>query len=105
MGEIEMVQPILKVWNVYTQAAEQPKCAAKFLCEINRRERVAPNKSAGVVKAASYAASWTLSKASQEIYWKLYHAVNAGSMGADCEKSYPNTNCVLRDRIFSHNEL
>ena len=42
--EIEMVQPILKVWNVYTQAAEQHKCAAKFLCEINRRERVAPNK-------------------------------------------------------------
>ena len=85
----------------------------------------------GVVKAASYAASWTLSKASQETYWKLYHvsieqifsrysifimfivtdltdswqAINAGSMGADCEKSYPNTNCVLRDRIFSHNEL
>ena len=27
----------------------------------------------GVVKAASYAASWTLSKASQETYWKLYH--------------------------------
>ena len=80
------------------------------------------------MKAASYAASWTLSKASQETYWKLYHvsieqtfsrcsiftmfivivicqAINAGSMGADCEKSYPNTNCVLRDRIFSHNEL
>ena len=27
----------------------------------------------GVVKAASYAASWTMSKASTEIYWKLYH--------------------------------
>ena len=32
-----------------------------FLCRI------------GVVKAASYAASWTLSKASQEKYWKFYH--------------------------------
>jgi len=103
--EAEVVQPVLKVWTVYSQAADQPKCATQFLCEINRKERSVENKKVGVVKAASYAASWTLSKASQETYWKLYHAINAGSMGADCEKSYPNTNCVLRDRIFSHNEL
>merc|ERR1712241_728699 len=97
-GKVELVSGII-------EAADQPKCATQFLCEINRKERSVENKKVGVVKAASYAASWTLSKASQETYWKLYHAINAGSMGADCEKSYPNTNCVLRDRIFSHNEL
>ena len=42
--EAEMVHPILKVWNVYTQAAEQPKCASKFLCEINRLEKASENK-------------------------------------------------------------
>jgi len=104
--EAEMVHPILKVWNVYTQAAEQPKCASKFLCEINRLEKASENKRVGVVKAASYAASWTLSKASQEMYWKYYHAVNAGSMGADCESSYPNPNCKLNlNGQISHNEL
>jgi len=103
--EIEMIQPILKVWQVYSQAADQPECSAKFLCEINRLEKLAPQKRIGVVKAASYAASWTLSKASQEKYWKFYHAVNAGSMGADCEASYPNKNCVLGKFGVSHNEL
>merc|ERR1712241_348450 len=71
--EAEVVQPVLKVWTVYSQAADQPKCATQFLCEINRKERSVENKKVGVVKAASYAASWTLSKASQETYWKLYH--------------------------------
>ena len=42
--EAEMVHPILKVWNVYLQAADQPKCASKFLCEINRLEKVSENK-------------------------------------------------------------
>ena len=32
-------------------------------------------------------------------------AVNAGSMGADCEASYPNKNCVLGKLGVSHNEL
>jgi len=103
--DTELVEPVIRVWHVYTQAAEQPKCAAKFLCEINRQERKSETKKVGVVKAASYAASWTMSKASTEIYWKLYHAVNAGSMGADCEASYPSTNCVLRDRLIDHSEL
>jgi len=103
--EIEIIQPTLKVWQVYSQAADQPECSAKFLCEINRLEKLAPQKRIGVVKAASYAASWTLSKASQEKYWKFYHAVNAGSMGADCEASYPNKNCVLGKLGVSHNEL
>jgi len=103
--ETELVEPVLKVWHVYTQAAELPKCAAKFLCEINSKERKSEAKKVGVVKAASYAASWTMSKASTEIYWKLYHAVNAGSAGADCDKSYPSTNCVLRERLIDHSEL
>ena len=42
--EAEMVHPILKVWNVYLQAADQPKCASKFLCEINKLEKVSENK-------------------------------------------------------------
>ena len=42
--EAEMVHPILKVWNVYLQAADQPKCASKFLCEINRLDKVSENK-------------------------------------------------------------
>ena len=42
--EAEMVHPILKVWNVYLQAADQPKCASKFLCEINRLEKISENK-------------------------------------------------------------
>ena len=59
-----------------------------------------------MVKAASYAAAWTLSKGSQEQYWKLYHAVNAGVLGADCEASYPNTSCSLRSGPqLTHNEL
>jgi len=103
--ESELVEPVLKVWHVYTQAAELPKCAAKFLCEINSKEKKSEAKKVGVVKAASYAASWTMSKASTEIYWKLYHAVNAGSAGADCDKSYPSTNCVLRERLLDHSEL
>jgi len=104
--EAEMVHPILKVWNVYLQAADQPKCASKFLCEINRLEKVSENKRVGVVKAASYGASWTLSKSSQEMYWKYYHAVNAGSMGADCEASYPTPNCKLNlNGQISHIEL
>ena len=37
--DTEVVEPVLKVWHVYTQAAEQPKCAVKFLCEINSKER------------------------------------------------------------------
>ena len=40
----EVVEPVIKVWHVYTQAAEQPKCAAKFLCEINSKERKSQSK-------------------------------------------------------------
>ena len=42
--DTEVVEPVLKVWHVYTQAAEQPKCAAKFLCEINSQERKSDTK-------------------------------------------------------------
>ena len=42
--DTELVEPVIRVWHVYTQAAEQPKCAAKFLCEINRKERKSETK-------------------------------------------------------------
>ena len=42
--EAEVVQPVLKVWTVYSQAADQPKCATQFLCKINRKERSVENK-------------------------------------------------------------
>ena len=67
-----------------------------------------------VTRAASLAAGWTLSKAgfsnsksSQDKYWKLHHAVEAGYKGADCSATYPDKSCELKRRNVqtSHNEL
>eukprot|EP00092_Neocalanus_flemingeri_P023421 GFUD01025393.1.p1 GENE.GFUD01025393.1~~GFUD01025393.1.p1 ORF type:complete len:575 (+),score=189.06 GFUD01025393.1:233-1957(+) len=105
MIDSELVSPVQTVWDVYTQAASQPQCAEQFMCSLNQREKKSNQGQTrqAVVKGASLAAGWTLSRASQEVYWSLYNAVMAGSKGADCLASYPSKRdtCKLADRQVS----
>jgi len=114
MIDSELVSPVQRVWDVYSQAASKPQCAEKFLCLLNMKEKKSKEGQTrlAVVKGASLAAGWTLSQARQEVYWSMYNAVMAGSKGADCEASYPSTrdSCKLVDKQTSqvntaHEEL
>jgi len=109
----EFVSPIQKVWEVYLQAASQPECSEQFLCLLNMKEKKSKQGQTrqAVVNGASLAASWSLSRASQEVYMSLHNAVMAGSKGADCMASYPSSKnkCKLIERKKSlkskHTEL
>ena len=35
MIQSEVLGPVKKVWEVYSQASANQRCAAKFLCQIN----------------------------------------------------------------------
>jgi len=113
MIDSELVSPVQMVWEVYRQAASQPHCAEQFMCSLNMREKKSKQGQTrqAVVKGASLAAGWTLSHASQEVYWSLYNAVMAGSKGADCLASYPSARdtCKLADKkpskLNAHVEL
>ena len=37
--EAEVLVPVQRVWEAYSQAAQREDCAAKFLCEINQGAR------------------------------------------------------------------
>merc|ERR1719510_1112930 len=113
----ELLGPVKKVWEVYSQASRNQRCAAKFLCQVNEGAKKDGGARQSVIRAASLAAGWTLSKASigtwtkskssQENYWNLHHAVEAGYKGADCSASYPDETCKLTTKIglTQHNEL
>merc|ERR1719219_1503280 len=117
MIQSEVLVPVKLVWEVYSQASADQKCAAKFLCHVNEGAKKDGQTRQSVIRAASLAASWTLSKASigtwtnskssQDNYWKLHHAVEAGYKGADCSASYPDKSCTLTRNIgqTEHNEL
>jgi len=102
MIDSELVSPVQMVWEVYRQAASQPLCAEQFICLLNMKEKKSKQGQTrlAVVKGASLAAGWTLSHASQEVYWSLYNAVMAGSKGADCLASYPSARdtCKLAEK-------
>jgi len=112
--QAELLLPVQQVWEAYSQAADNQHCAAKFLCTINEGAAKEGGARRSVIRAASLAAGWTLSKAgfgnsksSQDKYWKLHHAVEAGYKGADCSASYPDKSCLLKSKVVqtSHNEL
>merc|ERR1719219_3333358 len=117
MIQSEVLVPVKLVWEAYTQASGNQQCAAKFLCQVNEGAKKDGQTRQSVVRAASLAASWTLSKASigtwtksknsQDTYWNLHHAVEAGYKGADCSASYPDATCSLTRNIgqTEHNEL
>jgi len=39
MIDSELVSPVQRVWDVYSQAASKPQCAEKFLCLLNMKEK------------------------------------------------------------------
>jgi len=102
MIDSELISPVQTVWDVYRQAASQPQCSEQFMCILNQREKKSGQGQTrqAVVVGASLASSWTLSHATQSVYWSLYNAVMAGSKGADCLASYPSArdSCNLADR-------
>ena len=98
----EVLVPVKKVWEVYSQASRNTQCAAKFLCQVNEEAKTEGGarwvenvdnsdceisllllSRQSVTRAASLAAGWTLSKASigswtkskssQDNYWNLHH--------------------------------
>jgi len=114
----EVVGPAQLVWSAYSQASQDHHCAAKLLCQVNEEAKKEGSARQTVIRAASLAAGWTLSKASigswtnskktQDKFWSLQHAVEAGYKGADCSASYPDNNyCQLgrRTNPANHNEL
>merc|ERR1712241_525040 len=113
----EVLVPVKMVWEAYSQASRNQQCAAKFLCQVNEGAKKDSRTRQSVIRGASLAASWTLSKvsvgswtnskSSQDNYWKLHHAVEAGYKGADCSASYPDQSCTLTRNIgqTEHNEL
>merc|ERR550539_2085602 len=117
MIQFEVLVPVKKVWEVYSQASGNQRCAAKFLCQVNEGAKKEGGARQSVIRAASLAAGWTLSKASistwtnskssQDTYWSLHHAVEAGYKGAYCTASYPDESCRLTTNIgqAEHNEL
>jgi len=102
MIDSELISPVQTVWAVYIQAVSQPQCSEQFMCILNQRVKKSSQGQTrqAVVVGASLAASWTLSHATQSVYWSLYNAVMAGSKGADCLASYPSArdSCKLADR-------
>ena len=39
MIQSEVLVPVKKVWEVYSQASHNPQCAAKFLCQVNEEAK------------------------------------------------------------------
>ena len=88
MIQSEVLVPVKKVWEVYSQASRNQRCAAKFLCQVNEGAKKDGGARQSVIRAASLAAGWTLSKASigtwtnskssQDNYWSLHHVNIAG---------------------------
>merc|ERR1712241_1018645 len=58
----EVLVPVKKVWEVYSQASHNPQCAAKFLCQVNEEAKTEGGARQSVTRAASLAAGWTLSR-------------------------------------------
>jgi len=89
----ELVSPVQEVWGVYravSQDHSKRHCGEHLLCQVNRREATSqkgPTRVA-VLKSASMACAWALSKDDMRLYTGLQQAVQSGSGGRDCDKTY-----------------
>jgi len=90
----EVVEPVQQVWGVYravTQERSKSHCGQHLLCEVNRREagsKQGPTRVA-VLKSASMACAWALSKDDVKKYTGLQQSVQVGSLGQNCNQTYP----------------
>jgi hypothetical protein len=109
---LEVIEPVLKVYRAYRHAIETPHCDRYILCEVNSHNAkenfgLAGFKS-GITKFGSMAAAWFISNETGTPFWNLFSVINdpyncQARFPVDCADFHENEAKVTTEYI--HNEL
>ncbi|XP_045532885.1 uncharacterized protein LOC123720360 [Pieris brassicae] len=87
---LEVIEPVLRVYRAYKHAVAAPHCQEHLLCLVNKhtdQDKLGlPGFKAGLTKLSSVAASAALSFQSGKGFWDLYNAIQSD---VNCEAKYP----------------
>ncbi|XP_055682732.1 uncharacterized protein LOC129789730 [Lutzomyia longipalpis] len=91
---LEIIEPVLKVYRAYRYVLIVPQCDKFVMCDINSHD---PNENlglagfkAGITKFGSMAASWVLSGETKTPFWTLFSII---SDPGNCQVRFP-VDCV-----------
>ncbi|XP_077288320.1 uncharacterized protein LOC143912805 [Arctopsyche grandis] len=109
---LEIIEPILRVYRAFRFARKAPHCQTHVLCVINTHdpnEKLGlPGFKAGLTKLSSFVASAVLSYEGGHGFWDLYTAIQDDS---NCRAKYPAVCDEFHDEElkvtteYYHNEL
>ncbi|XP_059050544.1 uncharacterized protein LOC131845494 [Achroia grisella] len=87
---LEVIEPVLRVYRAYKHSVEAPHCQEHLMCLVNRHhdqdKRGLPGFKAGLTKLSSLVASAALSFQNGKGFWDLYNAIQND---VNCEATYP----------------
>ncbi|CAK1541101.1 unnamed protein product [Leptosia nina] len=87
---LEVIEPVLRVYRAYKHAVAAPHCQEHLLCLVNRhteKDKLGlPGFKAGLTKLSSVVASAALSFQDGKGFWDLYNAIQSD---VNCEAKYP----------------
>lgn len=76
---LELIEPILRVFRAYRYSKRVPKCDKYVMCLINQEEQnrdiSLPSVKILLSKTGSLVASWFLTYHTNSSYWSLYRAI------------------------------
>ncbi|GAB0092400.1 uncharacterized protein DMENIID0001_073900 [Sergentomyia squamirostris] len=89
---LEIIEPVLKVYRAYRYVLVEPHCDKFVMCDINSHD---PNENenlglagfkVGIIKFGSMAASWVLSGETKTPFWTLFSII---SEPRNCQVRFP----------------
>ncbi|KAJ2940070.1 hypothetical protein O0L34_g14105 [Tuta absoluta] len=86
---LEVIEPVLRVYRAYQHSIKAPHCAEHLLCLLNKKPAAGsslPGIKAGLTKFSSMVASAALSYQRGKGFWDLYNAIQSD---VNCEAAYP----------------
>lgn len=109
---LEVIEPIMRVYRAYRHSIETPHCDKYLLCEVNSHgpsdNLAMVGFKTGIAKFGSMAAAWFISGQTGTPFWTLFGVINEpyncqSRFPVDCSNFHENEAMVTKEYI--HNEL